>query len=482
MNLKTLIKGVEVERIYNDKNIFISSIHSDSREVKKNSLFVAIRGEKLDGNNYIKQAINLRAKVIIFEGTCDTNQVGIVFIKVKDTRQAVALVARNFYKNPSSKIKLIGITGTNGKTTIATSLFSITKALGYHSALISTIENKIDSKTFEAKNTTPDSISINKFLNNALQKKCKFVFMECSSHAVDQKRTYGLNFTGGVFTNLTRDHLDYHKTFKNYIEAKKGFFDQLPSESFALVNKDDKNSDVMLKNTKASKHYFSLDNKSEFVGKIVNQDLGGFNLAVNGEKIFSSFLGRYNAYNILGIYGVCLLLGLPKKKVIGCIAKLKPPAGRLEFHKSKNGVYGIVDYAHTPDALLNVLKTLDGVRGKQSKIITVVGCGGDRDKTKRPIMGEIATKFSDFVVFTSDNPRSEIPEIIINEITNNLKKNNYQKITDRKKAIKKAVKLAKKGDAVLIAGKGHENYQIFKNKTVHFSDMEELENNFKGTN
>jgi UDP-N-acetylmuramoyl-L-alanyl-D-glutamate--2,6-diaminopimelate ligase len=479
MRLNELIKNIKLEKVYNFNNISVSSICSDSREAKRNSLFVAIKGERLDGNNYIKQAISKGAKVIVFEGTCAVDKKDIIFIKVSDTRKAVALIAKNYYKDPSSKIKIVGVTGTNGKTTTVTSLYSITRSLGYHTALLSTIENRIDNERFETNNTTPDPIIINKFLDEALKHRCKFVFMECSSHAIDQKRIYGLNFFGGVFTNLTRDHLDYHKTFKKYAFAKREFFNQLSKKSFALANKDDKRTDLLLANTKAKKYYFSLNSNAKFRGKILSQSLEGLNLEVNGKKIFSGFLGKYNGYNLLEIYAVCLLIGLPKRKIVDCISKLKPPVGRLEFYKFKNDICGVVDYAHTPNALINVLETLNDIRDKKSKIITVIGCGGDRDKTKRPIMGKIAVNFSDFVIFTSDNPRSENPNKIISEMTRKLNQKNYQKITNRKEAIRKAIHLAKKGDVILIAGKGHENYQIFKNKAIHFSDTEILKKYLK---
>jgi UDP-N-acetylmuramoyl-L-alanyl-D-glutamate--2,6-diaminopimelate ligase len=479
MKIREILKNIEIIEKWNYKNISVPSIHLDSREVKQNSLFIAIKGEKLNGNDFIDQAIKNKAKIIIFEGQYEPKNLNVIFIKVENSRKEAAIIAKNFYKNPSSKLKLIGVTGTNGKTTTANSLFEITRLLGYRSALLSTIENKINNKIFQTKNTTPDPIYINKFLNEAVKKKCKFAFMECSSHSIDQKRIYGLDFALGIFTNLTRDHLDYHKTFKKYALAKKEFFDNLSQKSLIVANKDDKHSAFITKDSQAKKYFFSLKNTTDFNVRILSQNLDGSIIEINKTKIYSKMIGKYNVYNLAGIYATCHLLGLSKEKVIKAIDKLSPPKGRLEFIKSKDNIYGIVDYAHTPDALSNVLKTLKELKDKKSKIITVFGCGGERDKTKRPIMGQISTRLSNITIITTDNPRSEKPAQIINEISKNIKTKNYFKIADRKEAIKKATLLAQNGDIILLAGKGHENYQILKDQTIYFDDKKELQNNFR---
>ncbi len=479
MQLDKLLKNINVIKKWNYKNVPVLSIHSDSRKVKDDSLFIAIKGQELDGNQFIEKAISNGAKVVVFEGNFKPENEKIIFIKVKDSRETISLLSKNFYNNPSSKITLIGVTGTNGKTTTVTSLFKIVKSLGYKSALLSTIENQINNKKFETKNTTPDPIYLNKFLDDSIKKSCKFAFMECSSHAIDQKRIYGLEFSGAIFSNLTQDHLDYHKTMKKYALAKKKFFDLLPKQSFALINNDDKYSNLMTKDTKARKYSFSIKNNSDFKAHIISQNLDGIKIKIKKNIIYSKLFGNYNVYNITSIYATCLLLGLPKEKVIKSIGKLYPPKGRLEFIKSKNNIFGIVDYAHTPDALLNILITLNDIKHKDSKIIIVFGCGGDRDKTKRSIMGNIGVKYSSITIVTSDNPRSEDPEKIIDDIVKNLPNDKYIRIVDRKKAIEKAVSMAKSGDVVLVSGKGHENYQIFKDKMVHFSDIEELKKCFK---
>jgi UDP-N-acetylmuramoyl-L-alanyl-D-glutamate--2,6-diaminopimelate ligase len=452
----------------------ITSIHLDSRQVKKGSTFIAIKGEKLDGHDYIKEAILAGASVIIHEKPLKEKVSGVRYIKVEDARVAVAELAQDFYNHPSEKLKLVGVTGTNGKTTTATLLFKLFRSLGYHSALLSTIENRIDDEIFPATLTTPDPITLTAFLDLAVKRGCKYAFMECSSHAIDQKRTLRLQFAGALFTNLTLDHLDYHKTFEDYARTKKELFDTLPENSFAIANQDDARGEYMLSNTKARKHFFSLKNLG------IKQSMDGLTILFDGKTIKTKLIGNFNAYNILGIYLVAKLLSIESDEIISAIETLTPPSGRLEFIKSKKGVYGVVDYSHTPDALENVLKTLKEVAPKGGHIITVVGCGGDRDKSKRPVMGKIAFKLSDYTVFTSDNPRSENAQKILEDIVVDLPKESdkYECEVDRAKAMARASTIARSGDIILVAGKGHEDYQILGEKKIHFSDKEVLEKIF----
>jgi len=478
--LETLIQGIGESVIIGNTNRDISELFFDSRLVTPDSLFVAIRGNTEDGSVFIHDAIMRGSKVVIHDTVLRETKSDITYIMVKDSRIALAHIAENFYGNPSSKIALVGVTGTNGKTTTATLLFELFIKLGYHSALISTIENKIGDEIFPTTHTTPDPITLSLFLSEAVNKGCSHVFMECSSHAIDQKRIHGLTFKGGIFTNLTHDHLDYHKTLEEYAKAKKSFFDFLPQESFALANHDDSQSEYMLECTRAHKHFFSLNENSllqkdsRFSGKIINQSLEGCTLEVGGVTLHTKLLGDFNAYNIVGIYATALLLGVSEQKIIPAIAELTSPKGRLEFLRSNRGICGIVDYAHTPDALYNVLSTLHKILPAHGKIITVVGCGGDRDKSKRGVMGNIATKLSDYVFFTADNPRTENPQAILDEITHNISGKNFECIVDRANAITRACAHASTEDIVLIAGKGHEQYQIFPDKTIYFSDQEEF--------
>ena len=482
MKILNLLKNVETVSVQGNTKTEISSICFDSRKATKNCLFVAIKGEKTDGHQFIDYALGKGAKAIVYEKMPKERIPGVVYIKTKDSHLALSLIAQNFYGNPSQKLKLVGVTGTNGKTTTATMLFNMFRLLGFHTALLSTIENKIDNKKYEATHTTPDPIELASFLSIAVSKGCKYAFMECSSHAIHQKRIGGLRFAGTIFTNLTHDHLDYHKTFSSYAKAKKMLFDSLSEKSFAITNSDDKYGKYMVEDTKAHKHFISYKGKTDadFSGHIISQTLDGLMIKINKDEIKTKLTGTFNAYNIAGIYATALLLGIKKNKVIGILQKLDPPSGRLQFYKSKKGIFGVVDYAHTPDALENVLRTIREIEPK-SKIITVVGCGGDRDKTKRPVMGRISTKMSDYTIFTSDNPRFEKPESIIDDIVAGLSENtkNFERDADRKKAIKIACKLAKPGDIILLAGKGHEEYQVLEEYTEHLSDMEELKNNLK---
>ncbi len=476
--LTDLLQEVETIQSNTITDIYISSLSIDSRTAQPQSLFIALTGTLRDGNTFIREATQKGATVIISENKPPMETSGVVYIQVRDARIALAQIAKNFYNNPSEKLKVIGVTGTNGKTTTATLLFKTFRILGYNTALLSTIENKINDEVFPATHTTPDPITLNSFLAYAVSKGCTHAFMECSSHAIHQKRTYGLFFTGAIFTNLTHDHLDYHKTLDAYARAKKELFDNLSKHSFALANADDPYSVEMLNDTRAKEYYFSLNNTthSEFTGKIINQSFEGLLLSINNEECFSKLTGIFNAYNILGIYGASILLGIPKNTLLETITQLTPPSGRLEFLKSKSGVYSVIDYAHTPDALSNILSTLRQISNLHTKIITVIGCGGDRDKGKRSPMGVISSTLSDISIFTSDNPRSESVEDILKDMIKDIpSEKKYICIPDRSLAIAHAFTHAQAGDIVVVAGKGHEQYQIFSDHTTHFSDKEEVE-------
>jgi len=480
--ISDLIQTADILDINGDSGVDISSVSFDSREVVPKSLFVAIPGNSRDGSVFIQDAIHNGACVIVHENEHTEKIAGITYIRVDDSRMILGKIAQNFYGNPSQKLKLIGVTGTNGKTTTATLLFTLFRSLGYNAALLSTIENKINDEVFETTHTTPDPIKLAEFLSNAVSKGCTHAFMECSSHAIHQKRIFGLHFAGVIFTNLTQDHLDYHKTMNAYAKAKKELFDTLPNTAFTLANKDDPSAEYMLSDTHAKKYFFSIreDNSSDFVCKIVNQSMEEVIFSVNGDVLHTKLLGLFNTYNVVGIYAAALLLGIPKEQLISTIPLLSPPSGRLEFMKSPSGVYAIVDYAHTPDAVSNILSTLKTLVSNEHKIITVIGCGGDRDTSKRSPMGILSVHSSDFTIFTSDNPRSEDPLKIIEDMTKEIPKNiqNYECLTSRSDAISRAYSLAAPGDIVLVAGKGHEHYQIFSDKMTHFSDKEELEKNF----
>ncbi len=466
--LTELVSGLDIVKIDRNRSIKISSIAFDSRLIKKNSLFVAVKGALGDGHKFIDEAIRNGVSVIVYEKKPLKKYPNITYIQVKDSRQALTILANNFYDYPSKKLKLIGVTGTNGKTTTASLLFNLFRNLGYSCALLSTIENKINNQSYPATHTTPDPIALNAFLSQALKKDCKYAFMECSSHAIDQKRIWGLEFTGAIFTNLTQDHLDYHKTMRAYAKAKKTLFDDLPAGSFAVVNQDDPWGEYMVSGTRVKKYFFSLKKKE------VRQSLRGIEILWDNKILKSKLIGYFNACNLMGVYVTALLLNISEKKTLAEIKKLDPPSGRLEFLKSKKGVTGILDYAHTPDALEKALKTIRKITPKNNKIITVVGCGGDRDKSKRPIMGQIAYQLSDYVVFSSDNPRNEEPGQILRNVVMNLppQNNKYECEIDRAKAINIAFKYAKIGDVVLLAGKGHEDYQVLKEGKIHFSEKE----------
>ena len=467
--------GVSVESIKGSTDICVAGIEFDSRKIETASLFVAQKGLLFDGHAFIKTAIIDGATAIVCQDFPDETPEGITFIQVLDSNEALAILSSNFYDNPSSDLVLIGVTGTNGKTTIATLLSEHYAKAGYKSGLISTIKILIGDQEILSTHTTPDSVTINSTLRKMVDVGVTHCFMEVSSHGIHQKRTLGLDFNGGVFTNLTHDHLDYHKTFASYRDTKKLFFDQLPSSSFALVNVDDKNGAVMLQNTKAKKYAYALKTDADYKARIVENQFNGLLLNIDGQEVWTKLIGSFNAYNLLAIYATADLLGVDKFDSLRVLSELDNVSGRFQHTVSKGGVNAIIDYAHTPDALKNVLETINSIRTYNEQVITVVGCGGDRDRTKRPKMGNIASSLSNQVVFTSDNPRGESPEEIIKEVEAGVRPENYKKtisIVDRKQAIKTACKLAKQGDIILIAGKGHETYQIIGDQKSGFDDFE----------
>jgi UDP-N-acetylmuramoyl-L-alanyl-D-glutamate--2,6-diaminopimelate ligase len=481
MKIEELLKGIEVVSVTGAKERDISGIEFDSRKVKAGSLFVAVKGYKSDGHDFIDSAVALGAAAIICEKLPDNPHNNICWIKTSDSAKALGQAASNFFGNPSSSLRLVGVTGTNGKTTIATLLYRMFIRLGYKCGLFSTVCNYINEKELEATHTTPDPIQLNSLLARMVDEGCDFAFMEVSSHSADQKRIAGLKFAGGIFTNLTHDHLDYHKTFDNYLAAKKSFFDSLPSDAFALVNVDDRNGRIMLQNCKAHHYTFSVRAMADYRCSIIEQGFEGMGLKIQGEEIWTRFIGDFNASNLLAVYSASELLGAAKKEILTILSDLYPVAGRLEVIKSPDGISGIVDYAHTPDALLNVIDTINKIREGGVQLITVVGAGGDRDRTKRPEMAAISAEGSTKVILTSDNPRTEDPEKILDEmeagITPDMKRKTLR-IADRREAIKTAVMLANSGDVILIAGKGHETYQDIKGVKHHFDDREELKSAF----
>src|SRR5450759_1850521 len=479
MKIEEIIKGIEIVSVTGTKNTAITGIEFDSRKVQKNSMFVAVKGYKSDGHDFINSAITSGAAAILCEVLPEKPEKNICWIKTTDSAKALGLAASNFFGNPSTSLKLVGVTGTNGKTTIATLLYRMFQKLGYKCGLFSTVCNYINEKEYEATHTTPDPVQLNFLLSKMAGEGCDFAFMEVSSHSADQKRIAGLKFDGGIFTNLTHDHLDYHKTFDNYLAAKKSFFDSLPSNSFALVNIDDRNGRVILQNCPASHYTFSVRGMADFRCNIIEQGFAGMGLKIQGEEVWTRFIGDFNASNLLAVYAAADLLGASKKEILTILSDLHPVPGRLEVIKSPAGISGLVDYAHTPDALLNVIDTINKIREGGVQLITVVGAGGDRDRTKRPKMAAISAEGSNKVILTSDNPRTEDPEKILDEmeagITPDLKRKTLR-ITNRHEAIKTAVMLANDGDVILIAGKGHETYQEIMGVKHHFDDREELRN------
>jgi UDP-N-acetylmuramoyl-L-alanyl-D-glutamate--2,6-diaminopimelate ligase len=477
MKLESILRDIDVITSKGDSLQDISALEFDSRKVIPGSLFVAVKGVSTDGHNYISQAIASGASAIICETIPENPDSNVCWIRTSDSAKALGQAASNFYGNPSNTLRLVGVTGTNGKTTIATLLYNMFMRLGYKCGLFSTVCNYINGKELPATHTTPDPIQLNRILSEMVAAGCDYAFMEVSSHSVDQKRIAGLKFAGGIFTNLTHDHLDYHKTFDNYLAAKKGFFDSLEPAAFALVNIDDRNGKVMLQNCRASHSTFSVRSMADFRCSILEQGFTGMGMKIQGEELWTRFIGDYNASNLLAVYAASVLLGAEKGEILTILSDLNPVAGRLEVIKSPGGISGIVDYAHTPDALSNVIETINKIRQGSVQLITVVGAGGDRDRTKRPKMAAISAEGSSKVILTSDNPRTEDPEKILDDmeegITPELRKKRLR-IADRREAIRTAVMLASPGDVILIAGKGHENYQEIKGVKYHFDDREEL--------
>jgi len=476
--LKDILFGVSVNKVYGATDVSICDLIFDSRKVNKNALFIAQKGVLVDGHKFIDKAINLGAVAIICEEIPSDLNEGITYVQVDDSNKALAIIASNFYENPSKKIQLVGITGTNGKTTIATLLYNLFKKEGYKVGLLSTVKIMVDDTEYVATHTTPDSVSINHYLDLMVSDGVEYCFMEVSSHGIHQKRTDGLCFAGGIFTNLSHDHLDYHNSFAEYRDVKKSFFDNLPKTAFALVNTDDKNGAVMLQNTKAKKVTYALKSLADYKAKILESRFSGLLLNIDGSEVWVKLIGGFNAYNLLAIYGAADLLGMEKMESLRLLSELENVSGRFEYFISNGGITTIVDYAHTPDALKNVLETINSIRTGNEKVITVMGCGGDRDKTKRPKMGFIASILSTQAIFTSDNPRTENAQTIIDEIEQGVSPENYSKtlsILDREQAIKTAGKLANKGDILLIAGKGHESYQEINGVRLDFDDYKKAQ-------
>lgn len=462
--LSELLENVKIEESHGNLEVHVSFVSLNSKNVEPNSLFIALEGNVVDGHIFIDEVIEKGVTTIIYEKPLKEFKIGVVYIRVSDAHSAAGIISSNFYGKPSSRMKLVGVTGTNGKTTTATLLHQLFRDLGYKAGMIGTVVNKINDKSYEAIRTTPDPVTLNKLLAEMVDDSCEYCFMEVSSHSISEKRVEGLSFVGGIFTNLTLDHLDYHKTFENYCEAKKGFFDVIPSTGFAIANIDDDKGEYMLSTTKAHSYTLSLKKNADFT-----------------ERLKTKLIGEFNVYNILGVYAAAICLGQNPDKVKDIIKTLEPVAGRFQYIKSLSGITGIVDYAHTPDALENVLKTANEMKGN-GKLIAIVGCGGDRDKSKRPIMAKIGFDMSDILILTSDNPRGELPEDILNDMQKGLPLEGLDKveiIIDRQSAIEKACSLSIADDYILIAGKGHENYQEINGVKHHFDDMEELKKNLK---
>ena len=477
MNLQELLNRIPVLEIIGNKNPNVSEIVFDSRKAVADSLYVAVKGTVSDGHSFINSAIEKGATVIVCEDLPETLNKKITYVQVKDSSKTLGQLASNFYGNPSEKLKLIGVTGTNGKTSVSTLLFDLFKILGYPSALISTVEYRIDDEVIPSTHTTPDVIRLNKMLAKAVEIGCEYAFMEVSSHGIHQNRTEGLTFKMGGFTNITHDHLDYHKTFDEYLKTKKRFFDELNPDAIAITNFDDKNGKIMLQNCKAEKKSYALKTMADFHGKLLEVDFNGMLLNFNGKEFWTTLTGKFNVYNLLLAFAISVELGMNEEEVLQAISQLKRVNGRFETFKSDGGIFFVVDYAHTPDALENVLDSINEIRTKNERLITVFGCGGDRDHAKRPEMGKIATRKSTLAIITSDNPRTENPQEIIKEIEAGVEPQNFSKYTsipDRKEAIKMAIKFSEPGDIVLVAGKGHENYQEINGEKQHFDDKETI--------
>jgi UDP-N-acetylmuramoyl-L-alanyl-D-glutamate--2,6-diaminopimelate ligase len=479
--LKDILYKVSVNTIYGDTNLEISQIDFDSRAVIEGSLFVAQKGVSVDGHLFIDKAIGLGATSVICEILPEKKQENITFIQVDDSNTSLAIIASNFHDNPSSKLKLIGVTGTNGKTTIASLLYQLYKKAGFKVGLLSTVQILVDTIVYESTHTTPDSVTINNYLNQMVNQGVTHCFMEVSSHGIHQKRTAGLDFSGGIFTNLSHDHLDYHNSFASYRDVKKTFFDSLPKTAFAITNLDDKNGAVMLQNTKAKKRTYALKTLADYKAKIIEKSFSGTLLSINGIEVWTKLIGNFNAYNLVAIIGAAYEMGMDKLEALTIVSQLESVNGRFEHFVSDSGVIAIIDYAHTPDALKNVLETINDIKTDNEKLITVVGCGGNRDKTKRPKMAHIASQLSTQSIFTSDNPRTENPETILEEMEVGVSEENLIKvitISDRRQAIKTACKFSEAGDILLIAGKGHENYQEINGEQFYFDDLVEVKKYF----
>ncbi len=484
-SLQTILYGVNIHSIVGSTAIEINGLQIDSRKVKPGDCFIAVKGTMSDGHDFIETAILNGASAIVCEKIPEVINEKVHYTVVENSAKASGIMAHNFYGRVTEKIKLVGVTGTNGKTTIATLLFKLFSSLGYKCGLLSTVQNQISDTILPATHTTPDAINLNKLLKEMYDHSCTHVFMEVSSHAIHQHRVDGLNFAGGIFSNITHDHLDYHKTFDEYIRVKKSFFDSLPSTSFAISNADDKRGSIMLQNTKAKKYLYSLKTMADFKGRLIEDSLLGLELMINDVEVHFRLIGTFNAYNLLAVYGAAICMGEDKEKVLQVLSNTTGAEGRFDYMVSlKDKIVSIVDYAHTPDALLNVLATIKNLRHGEQKIITVVGCGGNRDKTKRPEMAEVACEYSDKIILTSDNPRNENPAEIIKEMEKGVPVTARKKcvsITDRKEAIKTAVMMAAEGDIILVAGKGHEKYQEINGVKNHFDDKEVLAEMFQLT-
>ncbi|HEX3165464.1 MAG TPA: UDP-N-acetylmuramoyl-L-alanyl-D-glutamate--2,6-diaminopimelate ligase [Chitinophagaceae bacterium] len=483
MKLSDVLYKVSIRSINGSTDIDVQDVQIDSRKIKKGSLFIAVKGSAADGHLFINNATEAGAAVIVCEVLPAEKKNGVVYVQVENSAEAAGHIAANFFGQPSERMKVVGVTGTNGKTTIATLLYKLFTSLGYTCGLLSTVENRIGEKILAATHTTPDAVSLNALLKQMAEDGCSHVFMENSSHAIHQHRSAGLKFAGGIFSNITHDHLDYHKTFDEYIRVKKSFFDSLSSDAFAVSNADDKRGMVMLQNTNAKKYFYSLRTMADFKGKILDNSLTGLVMNVNDTEVHFRMIGEFNAYNLLAVYGTAMCMGEDKQEVLRCLSVLTGAEGRFDYMiSSKDRLIAIVDYAHTPDALLNVLATIKKLKKGNEQVITVVGCGGDRDKTKRPIMAEAACEHSDKVILTSDNPRTEDPAQIIKEMEQGVSivsKRKCLSIVDRKEAIKTAISLAKAEDIILVAGKGHEKYQEIKGVRNHFDDKEVVREMFE---
>jgi UDP-N-acetylmuramoyl-L-alanyl-D-glutamate--2,6-diaminopimelate ligase len=476
--LQDILYKVSIRSVHGDLGLSVDDLQTDSRKIGQHSLFIALRGTHTDGHQFIGKVIAAGAIAVVCETLPAELKEGVTYVQVENSASAAGYIAHNFYGQPSEKMRLVGVTGTNGKTTIATLLYKLFSALGSKCGLLSTVQNHIGDRIIPATHTTPDAISLNALLKEMLDEGCTHVFMETSSHAIHQNRVTGLKYAGGLFSNITHDHLDYHKTFDEYIRVKKSFFDSLPSDAFAISNADDKRGAVMLQNTNAKKYFYALKTTADFKGKVLENNLTGLVMMMGDQEVHFRLIGEFNAYNLLAVYGTAICLGEDKQEVLRCLSVLDGAEGRFDYSISpKERVIGIVDYAHTPDALVNVLTTIQKLKKGHEHIITVVGCGGDRDKTKRPVMGQAACEYSDKVIFTSDNPRSEDPTQIVRDMEaglNTAAKRKYIPIVDRKDAIRTAINLARAEDIVLIAGKGHEKYQEIKGVKYPFDDKQVL--------